>query len=123
MPLPRRNPDSSAHSSAADRTTHPPCRQPIATSTAGNRALEGAVDENQASSAEQGFGRTEIDMQDGAPAKLGERTARNATLDTCNSQPADRVTEEPALAPAIREAGMRQRCAPTSPAPATRRIA
>ncbi|UOT05722.1 hypothetical protein MPY17_08255 [Rhodococcus opacus] len=75
-------------------------------------------------------------MQDGAPAKLGERTARNATLGTCNSPPADRavkpnrqigllprVTEELALAPAIREPGMRQRCAPTSPAPATRRIA
>lgn len=50
-------------------------------------------------------------MQDGAPAKLGERTARNATLGTCNSPPADRavkpnrqigllprVTEEPAVA-------------------------
>lgn len=32
-------------------------------------------------------------MQAGAPAKLGERTERNATLGTCNSPPADRAVK------------------------------
>ncbi|UZG59640.1 DUF302 domain-containing protein [Rhodococcus opacus] len=42
--------------------------------------------------AEQGFGAlTEIDIQAGATAKLGERMERNAILGACNSPPADRA--------------------------------